>query len=103
MRRLLRLIAIMIVLFGGYWAYYVFAGANPNDPLGVEISKYLPDQAREFACKKLKERFGDIQPPQGCAEFAFWAPASAPAQAPVEVPLPGDGAPAADTPATAAP
>jgi hypothetical protein len=95
MRRVLRLIAILIVVFGGYWAYYVFAGANPNDPLGVEISKYLPDQAREFACTKLKERFGDIQTPQGCAEFALWAPAPAPA--PVEVPLPGDA------PETAAP
>jgi len=99
MRRLLRLIAIVIVLFAGYWAYYVFAGANPNDPLGVEISKYLPTSGREFACRKLKERFGDIQPPQGCAEFAFWgvAPASG------EVPIPGEEAPAVDTPATAAP
>ena len=99
MRRLLRLIAILVVLFGGYWAYYVFAAANPNDPLGVEITRYLPRDMRAFACRKLQERFVEGPAPEGCLEFGLWnqAPAAS------EPPLPGDEAPAVDTPATAAP
>ncbi|BCP54033.1 hypothetical protein K32_26500 [Kaistia sp. 32K] len=108
MRRLLRLIAIMIVLFAGYWAYFVFAAGNPNDPLGVEINKYLPTSAREFACKKLKERFADAKAPEGCAEFAFWAPAPVVVEPPAAEPAPAvepapAAAPAAEAPATPAP
>jgi hypothetical protein len=99
MRRVLRLIAILIVLFGGYWAYYVFAAANPNDPLGVEISRHLPASMRQFACRKLEERFAGQPAPEGCVEFGVWNQAPAP----VEAPLPGNEAPVTDTPATAAP
>jgi hypothetical protein len=104
MRRLLRLIVILIVLFGGYWAYFVFAASNPNDPLGVEITRHLPASARSFACGKLKERFGDIQTPQGCAEFGSWQ--AAPDGS--DVPVPGQDAPEVDAsevdaPETAAP
>jgi hypothetical protein len=98
--RLLRLIAIILVLFAGYWAYYVFAAANPNDQFGVQINKVLPTAAREFSCKKLKERFADAKAPEGCADFAFWAPAPAAEPAPVAPPAP---APAAETPAPVAP
>ncbi|MFI5411018.1 hypothetical protein [Kaistia sp. UC242_56] len=111
--RLLRLIAIILVLFAGYWAYYVFAAANPNDQFGVQINKVLPTAAREFSCKKLKERFADAKAPEGCADFAFWAPAPEPVvetpaappapaaePAPAATPAP---APAAETPAPVAP
>jgi hypothetical protein len=92
MRRLLRLIVILIVLFGGYWAYC------------VEITRHLPASARSFACGKLKERFGDIQTPQGCAEFGSWQ--AAPDGS--DVPVPGQDAPEVDAsevdaPETAAP
>jgi hypothetical protein len=106
--RLLRLLAIVIVLFAGYWAYYVFAASNPNDQFGVQINKMLPTAAREFACKKLKDRFADAKAPEGCAEFAFWAPAPEPVveapaatPAPVVEPAPAVPAPAAETPAPA--
>ncbi|WP_018185005.1 hypothetical protein [Kaistia granuli] len=104
MRRLLRLIAILIVVFAGYWAYYVFAAGNPSDPLGVEINKYMPTAAREFACKKLKERFADAKTaPEGCAEFAFWAPAPAPVVEPAPAAVePPAAAPAVEAPAPAA-
>jgi hypothetical protein len=104
MRRLLRLIAILIVVFAGYWAYYVFAAGNPSDPLGVEINKYMPTAAREFACKKLKERFADAKTaPEGCAEFAFWAPAPAPVAEPAPAAVePPAAAPAAEAPAPTA-
>lgn len=108
--RLLRLLAIVIVLFAGYWAYYVFAASNPNDQFGVQINKVLPTAVREFACKKLKDRFADAKAPEGCTEFAFWAPAPEPvvetpaAPAPVVEPAPAaTPAPAAETPAPAAP
>lgn len=111
--RLLRLIAIIVVLLAGYWAYYVFAAANPSDQFGVQINKVLPTAAREFACKKLKERFADAKAPEGCAEFAFWAPAPEPVveapaatpapAAPEAAPAPAAPAPAAETPAPAAP
>jgi hypothetical protein len=105
--RLLRLIAIILVLFAGYWAYYVFAAANPNDQFGVQINKVLPTAAREFSCKKLKERFADAKAPEGCADFAFWAPAPEPVvETPVTPPAPAAEpapAPAAETPAPVAP
>ncbi|HEV7284868.1 MAG TPA: hypothetical protein VGN75_08420 [Kaistia sp.] len=111
--RLLRLIAIILVLFAGYWAYYVFAAANPNDQFGVQINKVLPTAAREFSCKKLKERFADAKAPEGCADFAFWAPAPEPVvETPVAPPAPAAEpapaatpapAPAAETPAPVAP
>jgi hypothetical protein len=104
--RLLRLLAIVIVLFAGYWAYYVFAASNPNDQFGVQINKVLPTAVREFACKKLKDRFADAKAPEGCTEFAFWAPApepvvEVPAATPAPVVEPAPAAPAA-TPAPAA-
>lgn len=82
MRGLVRLIVVLVIIVGGYWAYYAFAAANPNDGLGVEINKRFPTAARQFACEKLKERFGDINPPEGCADFAFWAPAAPATPAP---------------------
>jgi hypothetical protein len=99
MRRLVRLIVILIVLLGGYWAYFVFAAADPNDRFGVAMTSYLPEPAREFACRKLKERFGDIQTPHGCAEFAFWG--SAPAAS--GTPDPAEAEPGEDPPETEAP
>ncbi|MCX5493906.1 hypothetical protein OSH11_04260 [Kaistia dalseonensis] len=86
---LVRLIVLLIIIVGGYWAYYAFAAANPNDSMGVAINKRLPVAARQFACQKLKERFGDIQAPEGCADFAFWAPVAT---------APATTAPAATTP-----
>ena len=84
MRGLVRLIVLAIIVVGGYWAYYVFAAADPNDRFGVAINKYMPDQARQFACDKLKERFGPIAAPEGCAAFPSWAgaPAAPPPTAP---------------------
>ena len=79
MNGLVRLIVLLVVIVGGYWAYYVFASADPNDRFGVMINEKLPLSAREYACNTLKERFGDIQPPKGCDTFAAWAPKSAPA------------------------
>ena len=79
MRGLIRLIVILIVLVAGYWAYYVFAAADPNDKIGVMINQYLPVQAQEYACNNLKERFGDINAPEGCSKFAAWAPTTTPA------------------------
>ncbi|MCX5515079.1 hypothetical protein C3941_12045 [Kaistia algarum] len=85
MRGLVRLIILLIVVVGGYWAYYVFASADPNDKFGVMINEKLPLSAREYACTKLKERFGDINAPNGCGEFAEWAPKPV-APAPASVP-----------------
>ncbi len=91
MRGLVRLIVLAIVVIGGYWAYYVFAAADPNDRFGVEINKYMPEQARKFACDQLKERFGAVSAPEGCASYPSWAGAPAPAAA------------AGSTPATTSP
>lgn len=74
MSGLVRLIVLLVVIVGGYWAYYVFASADPNDRFGVMINENLPLSAREYACNTLKDRFGDIQPPKGCDTFAAWAP-----------------------------
>jgi hypothetical protein len=75
MAGLVRLIILIIIVVGGYWAYYVFAAADPNDRFGVMINEKMPLSARQYACDQLKERFGDIQTPSGCEGFASWAPA----------------------------
>ncbi len=77
MRGLVRLIVLAIVVIGGYWAYYVFAAADPYDRFGVEINKYMPEQARKFACNELKDRFGAVTAPEGCAAYPSWSGASA--------------------------
>lgn len=74
MSGLARLIVLLVVIVGGYWAYYVFASADPNDKFGVMINENLPLSAREYACNTLKQRFGNIQPPKGCDTFAAWEP-----------------------------
>lgn len=81
MRGLIRLVFLAIIVIGGYWAYYVFAAADPNDRFGVEINKRMPDQARKYACDQLKERFGAVATPEGCGGFPSWAgaPAAPPA------------------------
>ena len=91
MRGLVRLIVLAIVVIGGYWAYYVFAASDPNDRFGVEINKYMPEQARKYACDQLKERFGAVSAPEGCAAYPSWAGA------------PVAPAPAAPNPATTSP
>lgn len=77
MRGLVRLLCVAILVAGGYWAYYVFASADPNDRFGVAINSRLPDQARHYACDQLKQRFGPIATPEGCADSASWSAAAA--------------------------
>lgn len=93
MRGLIRLILILLVLAAGYWAYYIFAAADPSDRLGVEINKFLPVSVREYGCQKLKERYGDITAPAGCADFAAWTPAKPSAPAPAAAPNPATTSP----------
>ena len=64
---LIRLLLLVVVLVGGYWAYYVYASGEPYDEIGTAINSRLPEQAREFACAELKRRHpGAVNAPAGC-------------------------------------
>lgn len=68
---LIRLLLLVVVLIGGYWAYYVYASGEPYDEIGSAINSRLPEQAREFACAELKRRHsGAVNAPVGCE--AYW-------------------------------
>lgn len=70
---LIRLLLLVVVLVGGYWAYYVYASGEPYDEIGTAINSRLPEKAREFGCAELKRRHGTaaINAPAGCE--AYWA------------------------------
>lgn len=76
MRGLARLLVIAVIVIGGYWAYYVFASADPNDRFGIAINSRMPEQARHYACDQLKERFGPIAAPEGCGGYPSWSAAA---------------------------
>jgi hypothetical protein len=64
---LIRLIIILIIIVGGYWAYYVFMANDPYDNIGVAINSHLPQQARAYGCAELfKRHSGVTAPPDGC-------------------------------------
>jgi len=68
---LIRLLLLVVVLVGGYWAYYVYASGEPYDEIGTAINSRLPEQARGFACAELKRRHGAAAAtaPAGCEPF----------------------------------
>lgn len=67
---LIRLLLLVVVLVGGYWAYYVYASGEPYDEIGTAINSRLPEQAREFACAELKRRHsGAVNAPAGCEPY----------------------------------
>lgn len=70
---LIRILLLLILVVGGYWAYYVYASGEPYDEIGTAINSHLPADARAFACAELKKRHGAtaINPPAGCE--AYWA------------------------------
>ncbi|HSI42187.1 MAG TPA: hypothetical protein VLA00_16710 [Xanthobacteraceae bacterium] len=64
---LFRLILIVLVLAGGYWAYYIFMSKDAYDSIGVTINAHLPAAAREYGCAELRKRHAaDVAEPEGC-------------------------------------
>ncbi|MEW6125061.1 MAG: hypothetical protein AB1698_20850 [Pseudomonadota bacterium] len=64
---IIRLLVLLVIAVGGYWAYYVFAAASPYDRIGVAINSHLPEQARAYGCAELKKRHAGAQAaPEGC-------------------------------------
>jgi hypothetical protein len=64
---MLRLIVIAILFIGLYWAYYVFAAADPNDRLGSEINSRMPASMKTYGCEQLRQRFGNPAAPAECS------------------------------------
>lgn len=68
---IIRLLVLLVVAVGGYWAYYVFAATSAYDQIGVTINSHLPEPARAYGCAELKKRHaGATAPPEGCE--AHW-------------------------------
>ncbi|MFG1320562.1 hypothetical protein [Xanthobacter autotrophicus] len=68
---LIRLLLLVVVLVGGYWAFYVYVSGEPYDEIGTAINSKLPADARAFACAELKRRHGATaaKPPAGCEPY----------------------------------
>ncbi|MQT14544.1 hypothetical protein [Segnochrobactrum spirostomi] len=49
-----------------YWGLYVFAFRTPYDPVGMRITRFIPDPPRLYVCEFLNWRHGEIPPPFGC-------------------------------------
>lgn len=64
---LIRLLIILIVIVGGYWAYYVFLANDAYDDIGVAINSRLPQPARAYGCAELFKRHSGLTvAPDGC-------------------------------------
>lgn len=69
---IIRILVVLILVVGGYWAYYVYGSSAPYDEIGTAINSHLPANARAFSCAELKKRHGATAPtpPAGCE--AYW-------------------------------
>lgn len=68
---IIRALLLIILVVGGYWAYYVYASGEPYDEIGTAINSRLPADARAFACAELKRRHGAAAAtaPAGCEPY----------------------------------
>ncbi|TCT07833.1 hypothetical protein [Aquabacter spiritensis] len=64
---IVRLLVLLLLAVGGYWAYYVYAANSPYDQIGTAINSRLPEPARAYGCTELKKRHADAATaPAGC-------------------------------------
>ncbi|MEP9355688.1 hypothetical protein ABLE93_19075 [Xanthobacter sp. KR7-65] len=70
---IIRILLVLLLVVGGYWAYYVYASGQPYDEIGTAINSRLPADARAYACGELKRRHGAAaaKAPVGCE--AYWS------------------------------
>lgn len=70
---IIRVILLLLLVVGGYWAFYVYASSEPYDEIGTAINSRLPADARAYSCAELKKRHGAaaVNPPAGCE--SYWA------------------------------
>lgn len=68
---IIRVLLLLVLAVGGYWAFYVYASGEPYDEIGTAINSRLPADARAFACAELKRRHGAAAaaPPAGCEPY----------------------------------
>lgn len=61
-------LAVLAVFLGVllYWGLYVFTFRTPYDPVGMRITRFIPDPPRLYVCEVLNWRHGEIPPPFGC-------------------------------------
>lgn len=69
MSNVLKIFALLILAAGGYFAWYAAYAPNPNDQIGVAITRWMPAPIREWGCGKLNERFPN-QAPTECSPAA---------------------------------
>ena len=67
------MLGVVVVVLGGFWADYIFRKDTPYDEVGIGLNSSLPRPVREYGCRTLKERHGNVVPPYGCADFPFWS------------------------------
>lgn len=57
MSNILKIFAILIIAGVGYWSYYAAYGTNPNEPVGVALTRWMPGPLKDWGCGKLASRF----------------------------------------------
>ncbi len=62
----LGLIAILAVAIYQFWYQVAENGDSPYDEVFIEINGYMPQQARDWACGRMAERFPGTLPPYTC-------------------------------------
>lgn len=80
-RRLAVFLVVLLLLVAGvlaYWLYYVTAGPDAFDSVGMEINNMMPEPINLWACGQLEARFGDSNAPYGCtaADYVSWKTAA---------------------------
>lgn len=60
-------VAIFMV---GQWYVFVTGTNNPHDDAGTQLNALMPAPMNRWGCDRLRERFPDTVPPEGCEEAA---------------------------------
>lgn len=56
------------IFLAGRWYLYVTNGATPHDEIGIALNGMMPHPLNAWACRRLRERFPQARPPDGCAD-----------------------------------
>lgn len=74
LRRIVLVLLLLAMGVLGYWFYYVLAGTNAHDQLGMQINNVTPKTVNKWACGKLHLRFVSKNAPFGCtaADHTSW-------------------------------
>ncbi|MFD1703537.1 hypothetical protein ACFSCV_11050 [Methylopila henanensis] len=69
MSNILKLFAVLVIAAAGYWSWYAAYGSNPNEQVGVALTRWMPGPLKDWGCGRLNERFQSGAPTE-CSPVA---------------------------------